>query len=319
MRAALRELGITRAARLPSPWRAHGACRRRGTRRAALGLPRQAAPAPAASPSRGAPAVACAAWCAGALAVPLGAAGRLLRARGVPLARRRPAHCRPPRCWPADAAPLTRWPRRWRRAVSAAGGGPVSAAPRRAAAARPERWTALGGPHLRPGCQPPGVACEARVRGLAARCSLRSLAKVALPPQQSADRSARPFGKATAAGRAAPASCWGGSHCLEAGGLPPAPPGARIPHEQPHAGTEIPSTAPAGSCLPSSHHARAVQGRRALRGCLAAPGEVAGGGPSLRPRVIARQDLATRGPAGGGGDQPGPVARAVARPSWAGG
>ena len=42
-------------------------------------------------------------------------------------------------------------------------------------------------------------------------------------------------------------------------------------------------------------HCGAVQGRRAGWGSLASPGEVAGVGPSLRPRVIARQDLATSG------------------------
>ena len=99
-----------------------------------------------------------------------------------------------------------------------------------------------GLPRLRPGCLPTDGACEARGRGLAARCSLRSLAKVALPPQQSADRSARPLGTHTTAGRAAPASGWGVSHCLEAGGLPPAPPGARIPREQNHARTEATTT-----------------------------------------------------------------------------
>ena len=40
-------------------------------------------------------------------------------------------------------------------------------------------------------------------------------------------------------------------------------------------------------------HCGAVQGRRALRGCLASPGEVVGVGASRWPGVIARQDLAT--------------------------
>src|SRR5882724_9469704 len=85
------------------------------------------------------------------------------------------------------------------------------------------------------------------------------------------------------------------------GTIPPYPPRARIPRGQKDAGKEIPNTAPTGSCLPTGRHARAVQGRRATWGCLASPGEVVGGGPSLRPHVIARQDLATRGPAGTGG------------------
>jgi len=103
------------------------------------------------------------------------------------------------------------------------------------------------------------------------------------------------------AGRAAPAACWAASHCLEAGGLPPAPPGARIPREQNQAGKEIPTTAPAGSCLPIGYHARAVQGRRAVRGGLASPGAVAGGGASRGPRVIARQNRSLGGAAGRGG------------------
>jgi len=115
---------------------------------------------------------------------------------------------------------LARWPHRWRRAVTAAGGGPVSAAPSRAAAARPERWTALGGPRLRPGCQPTGGACEARVWGLAARCSLRSLDKVRQAAQQSADRSTqRRCGRRLAVRGSvrrwvAPASCWAARHCF---------------------------------------------------------------------------------------------------------
>ena len=44
-------------------------------------------------------------------------------------------------------------------------------------------------------------------------------------------------------------------------------------------------------------HGGAVQGRRALRGCLASPGEVVGVGASRWPGVTARQDLVTRGQA----------------------
>ena len=43
-----------------------------------------------------------------------------------------------------------------------------------------------------PGCQPPGGACAARGRGLTARCSRRSLAKVRQSAQHAADRSTRP-------------------------------------------------------------------------------------------------------------------------------
>jgi hypothetical protein len=134
--------------------RASGACLRRGTRHAAVRLPRQAAPA---------------------LAVPPGAAGRLQRARRGPLARRRgsvagrrqrgsrlrvsaaaetpsPAGCRAASCQAASArraaAPGGRGVRtsgRQGTPGSAAVGGPV-----RAAADTP---SPLGGPRLALGCQ----------------------------------------------------------------------------------------------------------------------------------------------------------------------
>ena len=63
-----------------------------------------------------------------------------------------------------------------------------------------------------------GGACEARVRGLAARCSLRSLDKVRQSAQQSADRSTqRRCGRRLAVHGSvrrwvAPASCWAARH-----------------------------------------------------------------------------------------------------------
>jgi len=94
---------------------------------------------------------------------------------------------------PALAArgPLARWQRRWRRAVSAASGGPVSAA-RRCGGSCGHGCGAPGCPRRQPGCQPPGGAGAARGRGLTARCSLRSLAQVRQSAQHAADRSTRP-------------------------------------------------------------------------------------------------------------------------------
>ena len=104
-----------------------------------------------------------------------------------------------------------------------------------------------------------------------------------------------------AAGCVAPAASRVARHCCRAGGLPPAPPGARIPRGRKDAGTEVPTTAPAGSCRPIGRHARAVQGRRARRGGLVSPGAVVGVGPSPWPHEIARQNR----PLGGGGLAPG--------------
>jgi hypothetical protein len=213
----------------------------------------------------------------------------------------------------------------WRPLASSTGGHPAPAA--LAASARRHRWRgafAAGSqrgsrrtgqrsaamwrelwPRLRrAGLPPPPARLPAPRRGVCGtRTGPRGTLFAALT-RQGTPVSAASSGPVNAAcgtpktaGRVAPAACWAASHCLEAGGLPPAPPGARIPRGQKDAGTEVPSTVPTGSCLPRGRHARAVQGRRALRGCLVSPGAVVGGGPSLRPRVIARQDLATRGPA----------------------
>lgn len=104
--------------------------------------------------------------------------------------------------------------------------------------------------------------------------------------------------------------CGAASPLLPHGGtIPPYPPRARITRGQKDAGKEVPTTAPAGSCLPIGHHARAVQGRRAVRGCRASPGAVAGVGPSLRPHVIARQNRSL-------GERPGGGWRARWRQAW---
>ena len=86
-------------------------------------------------------------------------------------------------------------------------------------------------------------------------------------------------------------------------GLPaPALPGCqpllkRVRGSAPHnPGRRSPSRVGVGGEV-EGRHCGAVQDRRALRGCLAWPGEVVGGGASRWPGVTARQDLATRGPA----------------------
>jgi len=85
------------------------------------------------------------------------------------------------RCWSgrlyrslARLGPLARWPRRWRRAVTAAVGGPV-----RAAADTP---SPLGGPRLVLACQPPGGAL------LAGRGGSRSLSRSGTASQRSGPR-----------------------------------------------------------------------------------------------------------------------------------
>ena len=176
----------------------------------------------------------------------------------------------------------------------AAHGGPVSAA---------RRWELW--PRLRcAGLPPPPARLPAPRRGVCGTrtgprgtlCAARTRQGTAVSPARNGPVNAA-CGTPKTAGRVAPAACWAASHGLEAGGLPPAPPGARIPRGQKDAGKEVPSTVPTGSGLPIGRHARAVQGRRALRGCLVSPGAVVGVGPSLRPHVLARQDLATRVPA----------------------
>ena len=80
--------------------------------------------------------------------------------------------------------------------------------------------------------------------------------------------------------------------------VPQTPWRARIPRDENHARKKQTSTGVTGSCLPISRHARAVQGRRALRGSLVSPDEVAHDGASSWPHVIARQNRPL-----GGGDQ----------------
>jgi hypothetical protein len=102
-----------------------------------------------------------AARAAAGLAHPVPRHPRRVVRSAAPGSRRRPAHCRPPRCWRADVGPLPRWPGRWPGAVSAAVGGPVNAAlPRRRRRAAP---AGTGGqPLLLPPAHWPGTALSAQ-------------------------------------------------------------------------------------------------------------------------------------------------------------
>ena len=167
--------------------------------------------------------------------------------------------------------------------VAAARSAPrrLALAPRPARAARGPlaRWRRAGAAmrwELRPrrrraGLPPPPAGLPAPRRGVCGTRTRPHGSLCAALTRQGTPGSAASSGPVNAvcgtpktAGRVAPAACWAANHCLEAGGLPPAPPSARIPHEQHHAGKEIPTTAAAGSCLPRGRHARAVQGRRAV-------------------------------------------------------
>ena len=139
-RALQRTGGSVGAAACPWPagrrhaWRAHGACRLRGTARAALCRGRHAGSAPAEHSQHRVAAVA-----------------RGASAADAPVTL--PHRAAPPGL--ADVGPLTRRPRRWPEAVTAAVGRPVSAAPARW---QQQRWwltAAPGCPGLAPACQPP--------------------------------------------------------------------------------------------------------------------------------------------------------------------
>ena len=168
--------------------------------------------------------------------------------------------------------------RRWRRAVNAASGGPVSAAPWDAAGCGVPLY-APGCPRLRPGCQPPGVA-QRRAGGGSRSNGQQGMpvgAAIGFMAAQRLIRRRRWAARPPLPGCQAIACSWAGA----------------APHTPRRRRPLTTRRARAASRTPPP----AVQGRRAGRDSRASPGVVVGDGPSPWPGVLARQNRSLGGPA----------------------